>query len=395
MRRTLTLFTILCLCTLVQAQITIERQDFTLEVGAQTKAWRVDFTNASAPEIGEGMIWDYSELMLGNSFLVDYEAPSSPLFPEANITEPIFSTLLGGLGVQSGLAYTLLDDTGYGSFGLIGEAVDLPLALLTGGATDTLKALELVIQYEERRSNIQFPLNYGDTWSYADTYDVDFLISVAAFGLQNVPAQQIIYDSSSYEVAGYGTIVLPNPEGPMLEPISIEALMIKRDRVTIDSFTLGGQPAPQVMLDAFGLEQSDTQVTTRYFIYAKGLPRTAANIELNSSGEVISFTISDDIVQLINSTSEAAAEPVRAKAFPNPAAAGTSLSVELPVAIDNGTLALVDIQGRQVAAWPMRGLQGQIMQYNLPGNLQAGLYTYQIRDEKSRIRGIGKLNIVR
>lgn len=361
----------------------------------QTKAWNLDHTGASAPEIGEGLVWDFSGLSLDGSFTADYEEPSSPLFPQANITEPSFATLLGGLGVQTGLNYNSIDDSGYGSWGSIGEQVTVPLAPVTGMDTDNLTILELVIQYNQRRDILKFPLNYGDSWTHSETYNVDFLVTVAGFGLQNVPAGQTIQDSVSYEVAGYGTVILPNPEGSDQEPVSIEGLLIKRDRITINNYTLGGQPAPQLMLDAFGLTQGESQVTTRYFIYAKGLPRTAANIGVDANGEITSFTISDDITQLISSTSQPTAEPLQAKAFPNPIVAGEALSVELPATIQNGTLQLLDAFGRQAATWPVSGLQGQIVPCNLPAHLQAGLYVYRIMENNQEVRGIGKLNVIR
>jgi hypothetical protein len=259
--------------------------------------------------------------------------------------------------------------------------------------TDNLTILELVIQFDQRRNILQFPLNYGDAWTHSATYNVDFLVTVAGFGLQNVPAGQVVEDSVSYEVAGYGTVILPNPEGPDQEPVSVEGLMIKRYRIATNNYTLAGQPAPSLMLDAFGLQQGESRITTQYLVYAKGLPRSAANIGVNENGEIISFTISDDITQFISSTSPAA-EPVEAKAFPNPAVAGSTVSVELPSTIQNGAFELLDALGRQVAIWPVNGVQGQILEQSLPGHLQAGLYVYRILENNKEVRGIGKLHVV-
>ncbi len=394
MRLIITTFALLFLGALAHAQITIERQDYTLEVGAQNKSWTVDFSNATVPQDGEGVVWDFSGVALEESFLVNYEASSSPLFPESNITEPSFGSFLGGLAIQESTSYNLLSDTAYGNWGLIGERVDIPLAGLTGGATDTLKALEMVVQNEQPRNVIKFPLNYGDSWSHNSSYSIDYLVTVAAFNLQGVPAQQIIQDSTFYEVSGYGEVILPNPLGADLEPVRTEGLLVKRNRIVTDNYTLGGQPAPQLMLDAFGLEQGETEITTRYFIYAKGLPRSAANILVDSNGEVISFNVSDDIKQFVSSTSQAVAKPVAVKAFPNPVVAGAPLSVEMPATINNGVLELVDALGRQVAVWPVSGLQGQIVDYNLPNHLQAGLYMYRIIENNQEVRGIGKLHVV-
>jgi hypothetical protein len=74
MRLFITLTALLFLSAQAQAQITIERSDFTLEVGAQTKSWNIDYANAFIPTEGEGVIWDFSNLTLADSFLVNYAA---------------------------------------------------------------------------------------------------------------------------------------------------------------------------------------------------------------------------------------------------------------------------------------------------------------------------------
>jgi hypothetical protein len=116
---------------------------------------------------------------------------------------------------------------------------------------------------------------------------------------------------------------------------------------------------------------------------------------VDSNGEVISFNVSDDIKQFVSSTSQAVAKPVAVRTFPNPVVAGALLSVEMPATINNGMLELVDALGRQVAVWPVSGLQGQIVPLSLPADLQAGLYLYRVIENNQEVRGIGKLNVVR
>lgn len=159
MKLIITTVALLFSSVLAHAQITIERQDFTLEPGIQTKGWYLAPAGASVPEVGEGAVWDFSSLTLDGSFTADYEVPSSPLFPEGNITEPSFATLLGGLGIQNSLNYNSIDDSGYGSWGSIGEEVSVPLGAVTGMDSDNLTILELVIQFDQRRTLLPFPLN--------------------------------------------------------------------------------------------------------------------------------------------------------------------------------------------------------------------------------------------
>jgi hypothetical protein len=390
MRLLITLTALLFLSAQVQAQITIERSDFTLEVGAQTKAWHVNYDNASIPEDGAGVVWDFSGLTLGSSFLVNYDAPSNPAFPQANITEPSFGTILGDLAVLPSVSYSLLDDTGYGALGLTNEEIHVPLGTITGGASDTLTVLGKVIEYTERRTLLQFPLNYGDTWNYHLDFGLDFAVTFAAFGLQGVPAQQISRDSAILTVAGYGTLILPNPGGEELEPVSIEALMVKRnDRVT-NNYTLGGQPAPQAMLNLFGLEQGESRTSTRYFFYTKGLPRTAANINLNGNGEIDFFTISDDIKNLVSSTSKVAAEPVPVRVFPNPASGSFQLAFDKPDAQD-WTVELHNSLGQVVHRQAIAGGAGAIHETVLLPKCSAGLYHYVLRSRAGGIMATGSV----
>jgi hypothetical protein len=390
MRLFITLLALLFLSVQGRAQITIERSDFTLEIGAQTEAWYVDFTNASVPEEGEGMVWDFSDLTLDGNFFVNYNAATNAAFPQANITEPTFSSLLGGLAIQQGLSYNVLDDTGYGAFGMINEEISAPLAIFTGGAGDTLTVLGGVMDYMQRRNNVQFPLNYGDSWGYVIDFEVDFLVTVAAFGLQNTPAGQISSDSSTHTVAGYGTLILPNPEGAGLDPVSLEVLMVKRPRTVTNNYTLGGMPAPQVMLDLFGLEQGESQTSTRYMFYAKGLPRTAANILVNEQGAITSFTISNEITNVINSISTASAEPVRVKAFPNPASGSFQLAFDKPDAQD-WTLELYNPFGQAVHRQVVAGGAGPVQETVLLPQLPTGVYHYVLRSHTGVVTASGHL----
>ncbi|MCB0579171.1 MAG: hypothetical protein KDD10_07665 [Phaeodactylibacter sp.] len=247
--------------------------------------------------------------------------------------------------------------------------------------------------FTEPETLIRFPLNFGDSWRYDNTTTTNFNVTVAAFGLQDTPASQVSRDSVNLSVVGYGTLILPNPSG--IGTVSIEALMIERNRHLTYNYFLGGQPAPQLMLDLFGLQQGRTENITRYFFYAKGLPRSAANIRLDQDGNIILFTIPDDLQDVISSGKAQAVEPVAIQAFPSPVRAGELLSVRLPFDVFNGAFELFDAYGRQAAAWPVDAVQGQMLQHALPGHMPAGLYVLRIRAENKQVRGIGKLNVVK
>lgn len=149
------------------------------------------------------------------------------------------------------------------------------------------------------------------------------------------------------------------------------------------------------MLDLFGLQQGEEDVIKRYYFYAKGLPRSAANIRVDSNGNIDQFNISDALQDVISSSESQTIEPVAMQAFPSPLRVGDALSVQMPFEVLNGTFELIDAYGRQVAAWPVDAAQGQVVQYTLPANVQAGMYAYRLVDRNTQLRGIGKLNVIR
>ncbi|MEQ8703203.1 MAG: T9SS type A sorting domain-containing protein [Phaeodactylibacter sp.] len=392
MRRLVTLFTLFFLGMQAQAQMTLERSDFTLEPDTRVVYWYLDEEGVTIPESGEDLLWDYSGLSVGNGFFTDFDANMSDEFPESLFTSPTARNFLGGLARQDGTSYEILNNESYGRAGMVSEPIDIALGALTGGTEDTLRVFGKVYQFDPQETFIQFPLQYNDSWSYDHTITSDFQVSVEAFNLENVPAGQITRDSSVYEVSGYGTLLLPNPGGS--GTISAEALMVKHTESLTYTYLLGGQPAPQLMLDLFGLQQSETSTFTRYSFYVKGLPAAAAEIVLDEEGNVSFFVIPDDIQDIISSTAEKAVESDAFRAFPNPLQAGQQLSVHVPVEVANGTIELLDAFGRPVASWSMNATQNETLRFALPKTLHSGMYFYRITDENKQVRGSGKLQVI-
>ena len=393
MKRFFTLFAFFFLSIHVQAQVTIERSDFTLEPDTRVVYWYLDEEGVTIPESGEDLIWDYSGLSVGNGYFTDFEANMSDEFPESLFTSPTARNFLGGLAIQDGTSYEVLNEESYGRAGLVSEPIDVALGALTGGTEDTLRVFGKAYQFDPQETFIQFPLQYNDSWSYDYTITSDFQVSVEAFDLENVPAGQITRDSSVYEVSGYGTLLLPNPGGS--GTISAEALMVKHTESLTYTYLLGGQPAPQLMLDLFGLQQSETSTFTRYSFYVKGLPAAAAEIVLDEEGNVSFFVIPDDIQGVVSSVAEEAIVPHVFRAFPNPLNAGGLLSLQTPVEVSDGSLELFDALGRKVDSQEINAAKNDVLQIMLPNDLQSGVYLYRVSNTKSQLIGTGKIQILR
>lgn len=390
MRLVITCFIFSIFSGALLGQITIERSDYTMQAGTRITAWRLDYSNAMLPAEGEGLVWDYSSLPLEDGFFTDFLAASNDSIPSANIMFTNFGGVLGLPEPRPINTFQLLDETGYGTVGTIHPEVRAPLGAFTGGAEDTLISREVVNVHPQRSSTIQFPLNFGDTWAYERDVNFNFEVSVAAFGLQGAPAGQLTRDSTVVSVVGHGTLILPNPGGIGLEPVSMEVLQVKEERVTTFTYTLAGQPAPPAMLNLLNIEQGEVQAFTRYYFFAKGLPRSAASIRFDQEGNIVLFNISDEVKNLVSSTADIQSEMVPVKAFPNPNQGRFQLRFDKPDA-QSWTLDVYNFLGQSVHRQVIADQSGSIHTTVQTASLPAGQYRYILRNTAGRLMAAGNV----
>jgi len=386
MKHFCTLFALFMGSQLLQAQITIERSDLILQAGDRSFSWDLDITGAVPPLQGEEQIWDYSNLNIQDSFFTDFPEASSTDFPDAHFSIRANRGILSGLAQQSNTLFYELNANEYRQIGEINDPLDVPLLLITGSLSDTLKIMESKQFFPDPKIIMQFPLNYGDNWVTDNTTSLNFLISVAAFGLQNAPSGQTIHEVVTDSIVGYGTLILPNPDGS--GSVSIESLLAKRTTTLTLNYTLAGQPAPQVMLDALGLQQGATSSFSTYIFYAKGLRRSAATVGLDANGNVAFLTISDDVKDLSTSTQERSVELLPVKVFPNPAHDAFQMSFDKPDS-QNWTLEMFNILGQQVHRQSIdEGIGFTQVGITCP-TLRAGHYTYLLRNRAGQLMATG------
>lgn len=311
-----TLISFLLFSLHMQAQITLERTDYTLEKEVLVKGWILDTTGMSPPVMGADMTWDFgSQAVLKASNYTKFEA-DNPNFPDANLVDITSQSALNGLVNVPTEFYEILNDDDYFTTGRTTAKTSLPSGPLTGGSNDTITFLETVNPYLEPVYFLRFPLHYGDTWGYTISNSTKFEITVAAFGLDHAPASNDISSVSTDTVLGYGTLILPHPDGT--GTVSMEALCIKGELHQQSNYYLFGQLAPQAMLDVLGLTQGANTTIIDYAFYVKGLPRSAVNLSFSSDGSIRYLSMSDDIRSLISSTDNQTTSQIETRIFPNP-----------------------------------------------------------------------------
>ena len=164
----------------------------------------------------------------------------------------------------------------------------------------------------------------------------------------------------------YGTLILPHPDGT--GSIEIEALLMKESETAVDSIFLGGAPAPEQFVTAFGLIQGATITTTVYTFIAAGLPSSALSLEAVND-VVVSARMSDGIRNLVSSNHSINKELLSIKTSPNPSDGNFSIAFDKTDGA-TWTFNLYNLLGQQIAIATNDAIE---MSY-----LPTGLYYLQI-----------------
>lgn len=385
MKKLFTSILLLVLAFHLRAQITIERSDYTLQPNVPVKGWRMAPAGVTAPQEGAGVTWDFSGQALTGQSNYTKSTANDPDFPDANLADATLALQLG-LVPQPITFFERLDDSGYATIGRKTSEIRVPSQSITGGPNDTITFLAKTNIYEEENYFFQFPLNYQDVTSYNITIEVDFEITVAAFGLDHVPAGQLAYISATDTVVGYGTLILPNPDGT--GPVSMEALLTRRNRTRLDSFFLAGQPAPQVMLNVLGLTQGEVSQRTEYTFYVKGLSRSAISMSFDDGD--IEISMADDIRNLVSSTPKVAANLLPTAVFPNPTTGRFQVAFDKSDARD-WTFSLYNPLGQLAHQQRIGGSGGPTQAELQLAAKSPGMHHFLLRNGEGAVVGSGKV----
>lgn len=208
-----------------------------------------------------------------------------------------------------------------------------------------------------------FPLEMGLEFEgiviieYTDDPDIDSLIY-----------------TQEYIVSGYGTLNTYD-DGP------VEAIKLNYTQTNVDY-------KDGVVIDSFFLQEIVWYSPEGHYLrgsLVEGAP---------TSGET---TIGHFEYQRLDTgvnTKEVTSKPTSLNYFPNPVSAGDVLTVTHTSDTHFGLVRLYDMQGRLVQQMDLSGMGAvRKFQVQLPSDLVAGMYMYQVQSPKGESLGQGKLNV--
>jgi len=237
--------------------------------------------NVPMPQQGINQSWDYSVLEKNDAFnfSATYQRVNNSMFHNAR-RQHDFTYMLGGI--------IALKQTGYeadnnNSFCRAGKSLQLqrfPLQPLTGEESDSL-----IFNQQDNFDNgnfsfVAYPCTINSSWSNTVRVVTQFRLSVAAFGYDHSPGQFVQIQTLTRTVVGSGKMRIPANAG---KTPYMPVLMIKSMLTTIDSIYINDEPAPDVLLAAFGLSQGKKSFENCYTFLRRGIDAPLVTFNMDNS----------------------------------------------------------------------------------------------------------------
>ncbi len=211
---------------------------------------------------------------------------------------------------------------------------------------------------------------------------VDFNLTVNAAGLFNTPFQHVFTVFRTDTIVGWGKMRVYANGAPS---IPYEVLIDKSTQYAIDSFLVGGQPAPPALLAPFGIAQGQqTGLVNRYIVYRRDFsaPLALYNFGANNFTAAVNLFTNTQ-----NLTTTDAASPFQADfatvLFPNPSNAGViNLQIAGNVPALN-TYEIIDQLGRVIQSGTA-DLQNELLQLSLHSQHPNGQYVLRVMGDKKQ-----------
>ncbi len=337
------------------------------------------------PSEGPDQLWDYSGLVADELLLNEYmSAAGDPLFPDA-LNYQNLTFYFQQFEIQAD-EYDGLDEVGFHRQGRNFTEVAYSITSITGGPNDLLRFLGGPDYFDGRMNYLEFPVTYQSQWTENYSEKFNFELTVAAFGLNNAPGNLTRYFTQDREVVGYGQLVIPHFDGTAGEPMDV--LLIKANRQAIDSVYLFGEPAPAILMNAFGLVQGQMASDEFYVFYRQNFGSPVMDVNTIPG---IPFYYRPQANDVVTSTNERSISAMQV--FPNPLSAGQKLVIQTEQQIPAGYISLRDVSGREVYQERFASDAGKQVQIELPHHLMPGIYFYTLQNALNEILGTGKLQL--
>lgn len=342
---------------------------------------------------GSNQTWDWGSVNMPAKGTLDY----------ASVTDPFFSAqsdvFYEGSHVVSGLTYLadyyyVTNANFYGENGIHIPAQGYSQTSITGGVNDSIIFPEQKYLYSQSREIIRFPMSTGYTNSTDCKRAINFDITVASYGLNNAPAQNVFHTYRQDTVVGYGKMRVKSAAGTSKY---YDVLVLKSWQYTTDSFYLGGMPAPSALLSAFGVTQGMVSNTSnRLYFFRENRAQALATVSYGSNPFTTysGIDVDADMLDFPTSIAENTEASGISMIYPNPCAGNVVQYMQFSSNHLAKSYTIVDLKGRSVKTASFNSSTSN-HHIELPSDLVNGIYNIQLFDSNLKLIDQQTLSIQR
>jgi hypothetical protein len=370
------------------AQITINRADFTFNPSVGYNSTQVWAGSLTLPTEGENQIWNYSEIEIGFEYIDGIlEAGTDSEFEGANYYNISGQNPFGDF--QEIKYWYQLNDERFVTLGRKLGYTSSELFDVNGNPMGSIILVGNTDVYAQPSWLMNFPMTYGLKMESEFELTVDYELTLDMFGINKAPGYNRQEWQTEWEVVGWGTLIVPNPNGG--DPISVEALLVKNTDIFDDNYYLNGELASEMLTNAFGLTQGEVYSYTNYSFFAKGLPRSVLDMRYSNDTEAFtSSSMSADVSSLASVSESQTSFPIEAKVFPNPILNQFNIQFDKTDS-QTWTIELFDNLGKKIQSQKISQEIGEINTIINLDNSASGIISYSIRNATGQIMTAGKL----
>jgi len=382
MKKIFTLFALLPLMPAAFGQITITVADAPMPT-APTEFYSMIGGTIASPTVGNNLSWDYTSYS-GPVVTLDYAVETDAFFTSAGCDRGLAGQ---DKHLNANLVYYYTPKYDFNSSGIYEKGIDIAeqlydISAFTGTAGDSFNVDAQRYILPTPSIIREYPITLGSSWSSVSRRTTDFRLTLAAAGMTNAPCTHVYYAHRSDTIVGWGKMKVYTASGPSAE---YNVLMDKITDYMVDSFYVGGAPAPTALLSGFGLSQGQqTDPANRYMFLMKGTFAYLASIVYYGD---MTFTnvgaININKSELPTSVSSVQGGTYSTVLFPNPANGNeVKLMINGPVKADS--YSITDMQGR-VVEQGSADMRQNILHVSYSAGLPAGQYMLTVNSGNSRI----------
>ncbi len=371
------------------AQVTITQDDFPRQASFSDTFVIANNTPMIPPTHGTDQTWDFSSATEASVSINEYmDATADPNFPNAlNYRERDLS--FQGFVIESD-EYESIDADGWYTIGRSIVDVTYSITVITGGPSDNLRFVGGNYIYPGEYKQLQFPLNYQDQWTINYQQDIDFELTVAAFGLNSVPGIFSRYFTQHRQVVGEGTVIIPDENGDPSWPI--DALLIKAVRTAVDSTFLGGNPAPPPLMAAFGLTQGSVAADSFYVVYAPGFGSTLLSVDIEGT-QISNLVYRPGAASLGTPSAVKDLWLTNFSIAPNPVSSGNPVQINTTQSVSINAVQIVNLLGQVIYEKREDNSEQDNFSVMIPQNTPTGIYLLIIKDKAGKVIGSEKIQV--